>query len=114
MNWHKALAATQTEQEVVALAQDYVEALPRWLRCFIPRECIERPIVDPEDLVSWCMWLTNRFADAAITVEDVKVQDLVVFFIRAASRTGELGGGPSVSNTPDFLDEELLGRAEAG
>lgn len=90
MNWIKELDRSSSEASIVALAQDYLADIPQWLRCFIPRECNRQPIARAGDVLAWSAALAQRFAGEEIARHDVQVQELVVFFIKAASKLADL------------------------
>lgn len=91
MKWFKELDRSSSEAAIVALAQEYVADLPQWLRCFIPRQCNRRPVDKAGDVLAWSAALAQRFAGEEIARHDVQVQELVVFFVKAASRLADLG-----------------------
>ena len=90
MNWFKQLDTSDSEASIMAVTQEYAAEIPRWLRCFIPRECNQREIHRPADVLAWSAGLSQRFAGDEVAQHDLHVQELVVFFVKASSRLSDL------------------------
>lgn len=90
MDWTRQLERSVSEASIVELARKYVDRAPQWLHCFIPRDCRRRALHSAGDVLHWSATLARRFAGEPIAQHDPKVQELVVFFVKAASRLTDL------------------------
>ena len=99
MNWHKELAAATTETDVLRLANEYWADVPQGVKELVPWECRSRLLAEGSDLAFWSAALGNRFGADLITIADMRVQELLVFFVRASARVHELRGLPRAANS---------------
>ena len=113
MNWLKAVGDASTVQALLAVVNDYILAHPDEHWSWIPRESRPTLVADVAELHHWHRKLCDDLA--AATSPNIRMQDLCVFFLRAAARALELepAATPS-SNERQFTQAGLDTPQKAG
>ena len=94
MNWLKAVGDASTIDALLAIVNDFLLQQPEDQWSWIPRGSRPPLIADAAELRHWHHKLADDFA--AIAAPNIRMQDLCVFFLRAAARAVELEGGARV------------------
>lgn len=103
MNWIKLLGEATTIQALLVLVNEYILQFPDDAWSWIPRTARPGLMTREEDIHYWHRRLVE--ASSAATAPNIRLQDLSVFFVRAAARALELRGGnghPDSSNDGRF------------
>ena len=93
MNWLKAVGDASTIDALLAIVNDFLLQQPEEQWSWIPRGSRPSLIASAGELHHWHRKLAEDFA--AISAPNIRMQDLCVFFLRAAARAVELGRAPA-------------------
>jgi len=88
MNWLKAVGDASTPDALLAIVNDFLLQQPEDQWSWIPRGSRPSLIANAAELCHWHRKLADDFA--AIAAPNIRMQDLCVFFLRAAARAVEL------------------------
>lgn len=107
MNWNKEIAAADSIESVVALANSYLEWLTADTLARFPATCRPGAIESDEDVHRWRRTLLAETCTLAGT-PDLRLQDLTVFFLRASARLNALAVQRAPANAA--LQRDLSGQ----
>jgi len=88
MNWLKSLSEVSTLQALLALVNEYLLSHPEEYWSWIPRDSRPRLVATIGELHAWHHKLASEVG--AATNPNIYMQDVCVFFVRAAARAVEL------------------------
>ncbi|HET7549545.1 MAG TPA: hypothetical protein VFJ86_17410 [Usitatibacter sp.] len=88
------LARAASEAEVMAIAREYWAAVPKWVRCLVPRKCHRYPLETPPDVHRWASVLDARFGDDVAFGDTQRLRELVDFFRHSSARLHALAAPP--------------------
>jgi hypothetical protein len=103
VNWNKEIDAAQSPREVVGVVNDYLENLAPELVQRIPAMWRPSAIGQPFEVHQWHFRLIEDNDILNGMPGDLRLQDLVVFFMSASRRLRELEGGNRGQGRNTFL-----------
>lgn len=107
MNWLKEIGAATTVEALLAIVNDFVLQHPEDFWSWIPRGSRPTLLASVAELHHWHRKLSDDLA--GIDSPNVRMQDLGVFFLRAAARAVELEARPAPSNDAAAAQGEKAG-----
>jgi hypothetical protein len=108
MNWLKEVADTSTLDGLLAVVNDYILGHPEEHWSWIPRASRPPLIASLEELQHWHRKICDDLA--AARAPNIRMQDLCVFFVRAAARAIELQATQPASSNESITEPAANGQ----
>ena len=97
-NWHERIEGTEDQDELLALAREYLASWPPEALAMIPEEARPLQVKGTDDLAYWHQRLVDCFCGgAAKGSESELVRGMLQFFAFALQHAAELRGVPPIS-----------------